>query len=102
MKILSASGPTALMAMSLIRSGDLVGANAIKNLIGFTVTLVAMLFFVANGLVDWVPALVMAVGNAAGGVVGAKLAINKGNKLVVVFLVVVMVATGIQLLWPTG
>ncbi|MEO8270313.1 MAG: sulfite exporter TauE/SafE family protein [Aureliella sp.] len=92
-------GMLLLMAMSLIRSGDLVGANAIKNLIGFFVTLIAMLFFVANGLVDWIPALIMAAGNAVGGVVGAKLAINKGNKLVVVFLVVVMIATGVQLLF---
>lgn len=88
-----------LMAMSLIHSGDMVGANAIKNLIGFTVTLVAMLLFLASGLIDWVPALLMAAGNVVGGVVGAKLAINKGNKLVIVFLVVVMVATGIQLLF---
>jgi uncharacterized membrane protein YfcA len=92
-------GVLLLMGMSLIRTGDLVGANAIKNLIGFAVTLVAMLFFIAYGLVDWVPALIMAAGNAVGGVVGAKLAINKGNKLVIVFLVVVMVATGLQLLF---
>ncbi len=95
-------GMLLLMAMSLIRSGDLVGANAIKNLIGFSVTLIAMLFFAIGGLIDWAPALIMAAGNAVGGVVGAKLAINKGNKLVVAFLVVVMVATGIQLLWPAG
>ncbi len=88
-----------LLGMSLIRSGDLVGANAVKNLIGFTVTLLAMLFFVASGLVDWLPGLLMAVGNAVGGVVGARLAIRRGNKLVMVLLVVVMVATGVQLLF---
>ncbi len=88
-----------LMGMSLIRSGDLVGANAIKNLIGFVVTLVAMLVFIVYGLVDWPPALLMALGNVLGGVVGAKLAIKKGNRLVIVLLVVVMVATGIQLVF---
>ncbi len=92
-------GVLLLMGMSLIRSGDLVGANAIKNLIGFSVTLVAMLFFVVYGLVEWLPGLLMAAGNVVGGVVGAKLAINKGNKLIVAFLIVVMVATGIQLLF---
>ncbi len=93
-------GVLLLLGMSLIRSGDLVGANAIKNLIGFSVTLVGMLFFAAYGLIEWLPALLMAAGNALGGVVGAKLAIDKGNKLVVVFLVVVMIATGVKLLWP--
>lgn len=91
-------GVLLLMGMSLIRSGDLVGANAIKNLIGFAVTLVAMLFFVGSGLVEWVPGLIMAAGNAVGGLVGAKLAIRKGNKLIFGLLVVVMIATGIQLL----
>jgi uncharacterized membrane protein YfcA len=89
-----------LLGMSLIRSGDLVAANAVKNLIGFVVTLLAMLVFALHGLIDWVPALIMAAGNVLGGVVGAKLAIRKGNRLVLIFLVVVMVATGIKLLWP--
>ena len=88
-----------LMGMSLVRSGDLVGANAIKNLIGFTVTLLGVAFFVAYGLVEWLPALLMAAGNVVGGVVGARLAIAKGNRLVMIFLVVVMVATGVKLLF---
>lgn len=87
-----------LMAMSLIRSGDLVAANAVKNLIGFLATLLAMSFFVASSLVDWLPALLMASGNFLGGIAGARLAIYKGNKLVMVFLVIVMLATGIKLL----
>lgn len=88
-----------LLSMSLVRSGDLVGANAVKNLIGFTVTFAAMLFYVFYGQVAWLPGLLMAVGNLLGGILGARLAIRKGNRLVMIFLVVVMVATGIQLLW---
>ena len=42
----------------------------------------------------------MAVGNVVGGVVGAKLAIKQGNRLILVLLIVVMIATGIKLLWP--
>lgn len=93
-------GVLLLLGMSLIRSGDLVAANAVKNFIGFWVTLTAMLVFVVYGLVDWLPAITMALGNMAGGVVGAKLAIRKGNKLVLAFLIVVMVLTGIKLLLP--
>lgn len=88
-----------LLSMSLVRSGDLVGANAVKNLIGFTVTFFGLLFYVFYGQVVWLPGLLMAAGNLLGGILGARLAIRKGNKLVMVFLVVVMVATGVQLLW---
>ena len=44
----------------------------------------------------------MAAGNLMGGYVGAKLAIKKGRGLIFAFLVVVMVGTGIHLLWPGG
>jgi uncharacterized membrane protein YfcA len=87
-----------LLAMSWLCRGDLVQANAVKNFVGFAVTLVAVAVFLFYGLIDWLPGLVMAIGNVVGGVVGAKLAIKKGNRLIFVFLVVVMVATGLKLI----
>ena len=86
-----------LLAMSLLNTGDLVASNAIKNLIGFLVTLAATVMFTIYGLVEWLPGLIMATGNVIGGIVGAKLAIAKGNRLIFGFLVVVMIATGIKL-----
>ena len=62
-------------------------------------TLAATLVFIAYGLVAWGPGLVMAFGNVIGGVVGARLAIKKGNRLVFSFLVVVMVGTGAKMLF---
>jgi uncharacterized membrane protein YfcA len=94
-------GILVLLAMSLLSSGDLVQSNAVKNWIAFLVTLVATLVFAFYGLIDWVPGLVMAVGNLIGGVVGAKLAIKKGNRLIFGFLVVVMIATGLKLIIST-
>lgn len=90
-----------LLGMSLIRRGDLVASNAVKNLIGFVVTLAATCVFAFYGKIDWLPGLVTAAGNILGGLVGAKLAIKKGNKLIFGFLVVVMLATGAKLIWPT-
>jgi uncharacterized membrane protein YfcA len=87
-----------LLAMSLFKTGDLVASNAVKNWIGFMVTLAATIVFVLYGLVDWLPGLTMAAGNLVGGVVGAKLAIRKGNRLIFGFLVIVMVATGVKLI----
>lgn len=88
-----------LLGMSLLDTGDLVASNAIKNLIGFVVTLAATLVFIYNGLVDWIPGLVIASGNIVGGIVGAKLAIAKGSKWIFAFLVVVMVLTGVKLIF---
>lgn len=87
-----------LLAMSFLNTGDLVASNAIKNWVAFVVTLAATIVFVIHGMVEWVPGLTMAVGNVIGGVVGAKLAIAKGNRLIFAFLVVVMIATGIKLI----
>ncbi|MGI9468706.1 MAG: sulfite exporter TauE/SafE family protein [Rubripirellula sp.] len=88
-----------LVAMSWVQSGDLIASNAVKNSVVFIVTLVATLVFVLYGLVEWVPGLVMACGNVVGGVVGARLAIKKGNRLVFSFLVFVMVGTGVKMLF---
>ena len=90
-----------LVAMSWLNSGDLVASNAVKNCIGFIVTLAATLVFAFYGFISWGPGLIMAAGNLIGGVVGAKLALKRGNRLVYGFLLVVMVATGIKLLAGT-
>ncbi|GIW99619.1 MAG: UPF0721 transmembrane protein [Pirellulaceae bacterium] len=87
-----------LLAMSLLNTGDLVQSNAIKNVIGFLVTLLATVIFVFHGLVAWLPGLLMAVGNVAGGVCGARLAILKGNRLVFWSMILVMIFTGLRLL----
>jgi hypothetical protein len=87
-----------LVAMSWLNSGDLIASNAVKNCVGFVVTLAATLFFISYGLVAWVPGIVMAVGNVIGGVVGARLAIKKGNRLVLGVLVLVMIGTGGKML----
>jgi len=90
-----------LVAMSWLNSGDLISSNAVKNGVGFVVTLAATIVFVVYGLVEWVPGIVMAAGNVLGGVVGARLAIKKGNRLVFGFLVLVMGATGIKLVFES-
>ena len=91
-------GILVLLAMSVFNTGDLVASNAVKNLIGFLVTLAATTVFMIYGLIEWLPGLTMATGNVIGGFVGAKLAIRKGNRLIFGFLVVVMIATGIKLI----
>ena len=91
-----------LLGISLFHARELVGANAVKNVIGFVLTVTALAVFVFYGQVEWLPGLVMAVGNLLGGTIGAKLAIKKGQNLIFGFLILVMIATGAKLLWPAS
>jgi len=91
-----------LLGISLFHARELIGANAVKNVIGFILTAVALSVFIYHGKVQWMPGLVMAIGNLIGGTVGAKLAIKKGQNLIFAFLILVMIATGAKLLWPAA
>lgn len=88
-----------LVGLSLFQARDLVSSNAIKNVVGAIVTIVALAAFVLAGQVRWLPGLAMAAGNLGGGVVGAKLAIRKGQGLIFIFLIAVMLATGLKMLY---
>lgn len=89
-----------LIAMGLFHARELVDANAAKNAVGFLVTCVALSVFVYYGQVRWLPGLAMACGNLAGGIVGARLALKEGKRLIFAVLITVMVAYGLKLLWP--
>jgi uncharacterized membrane protein YfcA len=91
-----------LLGISLFHPRELVGANGVKNVIGFVLTLVALGVFIYHEQVLWIPGLIMAVGNVLGGYVGAKLAIKKRNQLIFAFLIVVMIGTGVKLLWSSA
>ncbi len=87
-----------LVGMGLFHARELLNANALKNVMGFLVTLIALIVFLFAGQVHWLPGLVMAGGNLIGGYVGAHLALRRGQNLIFIFMIVVMVATGIKLL----
>jgi uncharacterized membrane protein YfcA len=90
-----------LLGMSLCMGKELVQSNGAKVALAFLFTAPALAIFAWQGQVLWVPGLVLAVGNVAGAIVGARLAIRKGNKLIMGAVVVVMLATAVKLLWPT-
>ncbi len=71
---------------------DLVTANAVKVLVTFGFTAIAIPIFIATGKIDWPAALVLAVGFIAGGAIGARVAIRGGEKLIRPVLAVAVVA----------
>jgi|TARA_B100000959_G_C14967633_1_gene618421 hypothetical protein len=78
-----------LLVLALSRSGlDLVVANSIKVLVVLVVTVMALPVFVVGGSIDWAPALVLAVGYAVGGFLGARVTVVGGEKVIRPVLVV--------------
>lgn len=61
---------------------DLVRANSIKVMVNFCFTLLAVPIFIAAGQVSWPEALVLGTGFAAGGALGARLAVKGGERLI--------------------
>ena len=82
-----------LIVVALSRSGlDLVNANAIKVVVIFILTAIALPVFIVRGQVDWGFAVVLAVGFAIGGWLGARLAVRGGEKIIRPVLIAAVVA----------
>lgn len=87
-----------LLASLVLASGyDLVRGNAMKNLIVLIVTLAALAVFIAYGQVRWGIGLLLAVGNAAGAWLAARMAVGLGAGFVrwVLIVIVTLSATAL-------
>jgi uncharacterized membrane protein YfcA len=67
-------GIITLAAISIFAPDDMQHANAVKGMLALLVNFAAVVIFVASGLVEWAPALVMAVCAIGGGYAGVSLA----------------------------
>lgn len=63
----------------LVHGLDLVKINAVKVIVVFFYTFIALGVFIAHGQVDWALGIALAVGNSLGGWIGPKLAVDKGH-----------------------
>lgn len=63
----------------LIHGLDLVRINAIKVFVIFTYTFIALGVFIYHGQIDYFLGFALAAGNSIGGVIGPKLAVDKGH-----------------------
>ncbi len=77
---------------------DLVKANAVKVLIIFCFTTFALIVFVINGQVLWGIGFLLAIGNALGGWVAAKMAVERGAVFVRWLLIAVVAVSAAKLL----
>jgi uncharacterized membrane protein YfcA len=90
------AGTGLALVLALSYAGyDLVRANSIKVVVNAALTGVAIPVFFAQGKIAWAPALLLASGYAAGGALGARLAVRGGERLIrPVLAVAVLVLAG--------
>lgn len=67
-------GVLLIAALSVANGGDYRAANVTKNLVGSLNNLVAAIVFASQGMIAWVPALLVAAGAIAGALAGAYVA----------------------------
>ena len=93
------AGVGLVMLAALTRAGfDLVLANSIKVLVSLVVTMVALPVFLIQGKVEWLPALVLAAGLTIGGWLGARIAVQGGERVIRVVMVVAAIGLAARLL----
>ena len=71
-----------LAALGLLGFTDIHQMNAVRHALSLCINGIAAAYFAACGAVDWTDALVMAVGQVAGGYGGATLARRLGRRFV--------------------
>ncbi|PYC74564.1 hypothetical protein C7C46_23880 [Streptomyces tateyamensis] len=69
----AAQGVLLLALMGMLLRDDLQRMNAVKNVLALIVNAVAAVFFMFTAHIDWLVALLIAVGSALGGLLGAKI-----------------------------
>ena len=86
-----------ITALRLLTGMDLVRTNAIKVLVIFFYTVVALGIFIMEKQVDWTLGVTLAVGNATGAWIGSHWAVEKGDKWIKVVLVVAVLVFSVNL-----
>lgn len=95
--IQAGTGFLMLLALSGINHYSLVKSNAIKVIVALIYTLSAVVIFIVNDKVNWEYGLILALGNASGGWIGSRWSVTKGDGLVKLFLVIMVVVMAIKL-----
>ncbi|PIE02356.1 MAG: hypothetical protein CSA81_07540 [Acidobacteria bacterium] len=89
-----------LLAALVMGAGyDLVRANALKLLVVFAFTPLALVVFLLNGQVEWGTGFILALGNMIGAWLGTKVAIKHGAPFIHMLLVAVVTISAVKLFW---
>lgn len=88
-------GAGALLVLAFISSlgFDFLQANAHAKVVNLATNLGSIFLFILKGSILWSIAIPMAFCNAIGGILGSKMAINKGNKFIRSLFLLVIIGT---------
>ena len=86
-----------LLVLSGINRFSLVKSNALKIVITGIYTVFAVVIFVINDKINWEYGLILASGNAIGGWVASRWSVSKGDGLVKIFLIIMVIIMAIKL-----
>lgn len=92
-------GSMLIVAFVLLFGDSLTQASANAKVVNLASNLAALALFASRGTVLWRVALPMAMGNALGAFCGARLAIERGDRLVKSVVLLVVVALVLKLAW---
>jgi uncharacterized protein len=84
-------------ALTLINGFSLVKTNSAKVFVALFFTFSSLIVFIMEGQINWIWGLTLAVGNAAGGWIGARWSVDKGDVWIKRFLLVTVAGLAIKL-----
>lgn len=90
------TGSFLVLAFVSVLGFDFLHASANAKMVNLATNFGSICLFVLKGKIIWIIAVPMAICNALGGWVGAKLAIKKGNGFIRIFFLIVIIGTLIR------
>ena len=90
------TGSFLVLAFITLLGFDFLQASANAKMVNLATNFGSIVLFISKGKIIWTIAIPMAVCNAIGGILGAKLAINRGNKFIRIFFLIVVIGTLIR------
>ena len=86
-----------LLALSGINRFSLVKSNAIKVFVALVYSISAVAVFAYNDMINWKYGLILSIGNATGGWFMSRWSVKKGDGLVRLFLIIMVIVMAIKL-----
>lgn len=93
------TGSFFILAFIALLGFDFLRASASAKLVNLATNLGSITLFIIKGTIIWKAAIPMALSNALGGAIGARLAIAKGNRFIRIFFLIVVVGTLLRFLY---
>jgi len=93
------TGSFLILAFIAFLGFDFLRASASAKMVNLATNLGSITLFIIQGKIMWMLAFPMAISNAAGGALGARMAIAKGNRFIKLFFLFVVMATLFRFLY---